>query len=158
MASEMLRQKLQLDMVHVPYKSGGPAITDVVGGQVQFMFSTIAAGSPLITAGKLRALAVSAPRRAERLPNVPTVAETVVPGFEAYEWNGMFVPAGTPAAVVDKLQKAVAEVLREDEVKQRFSDVGAQPIGSTPADFAAFLKKEDAKWSEVVRKGQIKLD
>ena len=158
LASELFRQKLNLDMVHVPYKSGGPAITDVMGGQVDFMFSTVAAASPLIDGGKLRALAISSPKRSPRLPNVPTVAETVVPGFEVYEWNGVFLPAGTPADVATRLQKAVAESLQEEEVKKRFSDVGAQPVGSTPAQFADYLKKEDAKWGEVVRKGSIKLD
>lgn len=158
LASELFRQKLNLDMVHVPYKSGGPAITDVMGGQVDFMFGTVAATSPLIDGGKLRALAISSPKRSQRLPNVPTVAETVIPGYEVYEWNGVFLPAGTPREVVAKLQKAVSESLQEEEVKKRFSDVGAQPVGSTPAQFADYLKKEDAKWGEVVRKGNIKLD
>ncbi len=158
LAAELFRQKLGLDMVHVPYKSGGPAITDVMAGQVDFMFGTVAATYPHVSGGKLRALAVSAPERSSRLPDVPTVAEAAIPGYEAYEWNGMFLPAGTPEAVAATLQKALAEVLREDEVKQRLSDMGAQPMGSTPAEFAAFLKKEDAKWGEVVRKGNIKLD
>ena len=158
LASELFRQKLNLDMVHVPYKSGGPAITDVMGGQVDFMFGTVAASSSLIDSGKLRALAISSPKRSPRLPNVPTVAETVIPGYEVYEWNGVFVPARTPADVMAKLQKAVAESLQDEEVKKRFHDVGAQPIGSTPAQFADYLKKEDAKWGEVVRKGNIKLD
>ncbi len=158
LAAELFRQQLGLDMVHVPYKSGGPAIADVMGGQVDFMFGTVAATYPLITGGKLRALAVSAPERSRRLPEVPTVAEAAIPGYEAYEWNGMFLPAGTPAPVAAQLQQALAEVLKEDEVRQRLTDLGAQPIGSTPAEFAAFLKKEDAKWGEVVRKGNIKLD
>lgn len=158
LASELFRQQLQLDMVHVPYKSGGPAIADVMGGQVDFMFSTVAASYPLVTGGKLRALAVSAPERSKRLPDVPTVAETVIPGYEAYEWNGVFLPAGTPAPIAAQLQQALVEVLKEDEVRQRLTDLGAQPIGSTPAEFAAFLKKEDAKWGEVVKKGNIKLD
>ena len=158
LASELFRQKLNLDMVHVPYKSGGPAITDVMGGQVDFMFSTVAASSPLVDSGKLRALAISSPKRSTRLPNVPTVGETVIPDYEVYEWNGMFVPAGTPPDIAGKLQKAVAESLQDEDVKKRFTDVGAQPIGSTPAQFADYLKKEDAKWGEVVRKGNIKLD
>lgn len=158
LASELLRQKLSLDMVHVPYKSGGPAITDVMGGQVDFMFATVAASYPLVSSGKLRALAVSSPQRSPRMPEVPTVAETVVPGYEAFEWNGMFLPAKTPKDIADKLQRAVVEVLKEDEVQKRLADLGAQAVGSTPEEFATFLKKEDAKWSEVVRKGDIKLD
>ncbi len=158
LAAELFRQKLNLDMVHVPYKSGGPAITDVMGGQVDFMFSTVAASSPLVDAGKLRALAISSPKRLPRLAGVPTVAESVIPGYEVYEWNGMFLPAGTPADIAARLQKAVAESLQDEEVKKRFTDVGAQPIGSTPAQFADYLKAEDAKWGEVVRKGGIKLD
>lgn len=158
LAAELMRQQLGLDMVHVPYKSGGPAITDVMAGQVDFMFGTLAATYPHIAGGKLRALAVSAPERSRRLPDVPTVAETVVPGYEAFEWNGMFLPAGTPEPIAARLRQAVQEVMQEDEVKQRMADIGAQPVGSTPAEFAAFLKKEDAKWGEVVRKGNIKLD
>lgn len=158
LAAELMRQQLNLDMVHVPYKSGGPAITDVIAGQVDFMFGTVAATYPHVSGGKLRALAVSAPERSKRLPDVPTVAETVIPGYEAYEWNGMFLPAGTPEPIAAKLREAVQEVMKEDELKQRLADMGAQPVGSTPAEFAAFLKKEDAKWGEVVRKGNIKLD
>jgi len=158
LAAELLRQRLGLDMVHVGYKSGGPAITDVMGGQVDFMFSTIAASYPLVSSGKLRALAVSSPQRSARLPEVPTLGETIAPGYEAYEWNGLLLPAGTPASIADKLHKAVVEVLKDDEVRRRFVDVGVQPIGSTPSEFADFLKKEDAKWAEVIRKGNIKLD
>ena len=158
LAAELLRQRLGLDMVHVGYKSGGPAIVDVMGGQVDFMFSTIASSYPLVSSGKLRALAVSSPQRSARLPEVPTLGETVVPGYEAYEWNGLLLPAGTPASIADKLHKTVVEVLKEDDVKRRFVDVGVQPVGSTPAEFADFLKKEDAKWADVIRKGNIKLD
>ena len=158
LAAELFRQQLGLDMVHVPYKSGGPAITDVMAGQVDFMFGTVAATYPHVSGGKLRALAVSAPERSKRLPDVPTVAEAAIPGYEAYEWNGVFLPAGVPAPIATKLQQALQDVLKEDEVKQRLANLGAQPVGSTPADFAAFLKKEDAKWGEVVKKGNIKLD
>ena len=158
LAAELMRQQLHLDMVHVPYKSGGPAITDVMAGQVDFMFGTVAATYPHVSGGKLRALAVSAPERSKRLPDVPTVAETVVPGYEAYEWNGVFLPAGTPEPIAARLRQAVQDVMKEDEVRQRLADIGAQPVGSTPAEFAAFLQKEDAKWGDVVRKGHIKLD
>lgn len=158
LASELYRQGLGLDMVHVPYKSGGPAISDVMGGQVDFMFSTLAASYPLVSTGKLRALAISAPKRSPLLPDVPTVNETVLPGYEAYEWNGLLLPAGTPPAVVQQLHKAVAESLQDEELKKRFADMGAQTVGNTPAEFTAFLQKEQAKWAEVIRKGNIKLD
>ncbi|WP_448869626.1 tripartite tricarboxylate transporter substrate binding protein [Delftia acidovorans] len=158
LAAELFRQRLDLDMVHVPYKSGGPAIADVMGGQVDFMFGTMAATYPLVTGGKLRALAVAAPQRSARLPDVPTVSETVIPGYEAYEWNGIFLPTGTPEPVAARLHQALSEVLQEAEVRQRLSDLAAQPMTSPPAEFAAFLQKEDAKWGEVVRKGAIVLD
>ncbi|QHI98104.1 tripartite tricarboxylate transporter substrate binding protein [Xylophilus rhododendri] len=158
LAAELYRQGLDLDMVHVPYKSGGPAISDVMGGQVDFMFSTMAASYPLISSGKLRALAISSPKRSPLLPEVPAVAESVLPGYEAYEWNGLLLPAGTPDAIVKQLHKAVVESLQEEEMKKRFADMGAQAIGNSPAEFTSFLQKEAAKWAEVVRKGNIKLD
>jgi tripartite-type tricarboxylate transporter receptor subunit TctC len=158
LAVELFRQQLNLDMVHVPYKSGGPAISDVMGGQVDFMFSTVAASSPLVLSGKLRALAISSDKRAPRLPDVPTVAETVIPGYEIYEWNGIFLPAGTPEPIAARLHAALVETLQDEEVKKRITDLGAQVVGSTPAQFAEHLKKEDARWGEVVRKGNIKPD
>ena len=158
LAGELFRQKLNLDLVHVPYKSGGPAITDVMAGQVDFMFGTISATYPHVAGGKLRALAIASKERSKRLPQVPTIAETAIPGFEAYEWNGVFVPAATPAAIVTQLLQALQDVLREDGVRQRLAELGGQPVGSSPAEFADFLKVEDAKWGEVVRTGHIKLD
>lgn len=158
LAAELFRQQLGLDMVHVAYKSGGPAIVDVTGGQVDFMFANVASTAPMVTAGKLRALGISSKERSKRVPDVPTIDETVIPGFEAYEWNGMFLPTGTPEPIASRLHKVLLEVLDEAEVKQRFAEMGAQSVGSTPAEFAAFLKKDDAKWSQVIRKGNIKLD
>lgn len=158
LAAELYRQGLGLDLLHVPYKSGGPAISDVMGGQVDFMFGTLAASNPLVTSGKLRALAISSPRRSTLLPDVPTVAETVLPGYEAYEWNGLLLPAGTPEAVVRRLHQAVVESLQDGELRQRLADMGAQPVGGTPAEFADFLKKEAAKWEGVIRKGGIQVD
>jgi len=158
LAAELYRQGLGLDMLHVPYKSGGPAISDVMGGQVDFMFGTLAASNPLVASGKLRALAISSPKRSPLLPEVPTVAETVLPGYEAYEWNGLLLPAGTPEAVVQRLHQAVVESLQDEELRKRMGEMGAQPVGGTPAEFGAFLQKEAAKWSGVIRKGDIKVD
>ena len=158
MAGELFRQRLDLDMVHVPYRSGGPAIADVMAGQVDFMFGTLAATSPLIASRKLRALAIGAEERAKLLPDVPTVAETVAPGYKAYEWNGVFVPAGTPDDITARLQRAFAQTLRTPDVSKRFTDIGAQPVGSTAEEFAKFLDGEDDTWGDVVRKGGIKAD
>ncbi|QEI04498.1 tripartite tricarboxylate transporter substrate binding protein [Pigmentiphaga aceris] len=158
LAAELLRQKLQLDMVHVPYKSGGPAIAGVMGGQVDMMFASVTASNSLITSNKLRALAVSSPERSPLMPNVPTLIESGVPGFDASEWNGIFVPAKTPKEITDKLQKAVVDVIKDPEVQQRLRELGAQPIGSSADEFATFLKQDSAKWGDVVRTGNIKAD
>ncbi len=158
MAAELYRQGLGLDALHVPYKSGGPAIADTMAGQVDFMFSNIAGCGPLIAAGKVRALAISSPKRSPLLPNVPAVAESVLPGYEAFEWAGLLLPAGTPEAIVNKLHKAVVDSLQEEPMKKYFADMGAISIGNTPAEFAVFLQKENAKWTEAVRKGNIKLE
>jgi tripartite-type tricarboxylate transporter receptor subunit TctC len=158
MAAELYRQGLGLDTLHVPYKSGGPAIADTMAGQVDFMFSNIAGCGPLIAAGKVRALAISSPKRSPLLPNVPAIAESVLPGYEAFEWAGLLLPAGTPEAIVNKLHKAVVDSLQEESMKKYFADMGAISIGNTPAEFAVFLQKENAKWTEAVRKGNIKLE
>ncbi len=158
LAAELFRQQLGLEMEHIPYKSGGPAIIDVMGGQIDFMFGTVAATSPLVSPGKLRALAVSSPERSDLLADVPTVSESVIPGYEAYEWNGMFVPAGTPVEVVSTLHKAIVEVLNGDDLQKRLTDLGAKPVASTPAEFQTFLDAESQKWADVIKAGNIKLD
>ena len=152
LAAELLRQRLGLDMVHVGYKSGGPAIVDVMGGQVDFMFSTIAASYPLVSSGKLRALAVSSPQRSSRLPEVPTLAETVVPGYEAYTWNAVFAPAGTPPALIARLQSSLQATVDDAGLQKKAYDMGLvlekQP---RPQALAAFLKQELDKWGKVAR-------
>jgi len=158
MAAELFQQKLQLDMVHVPYKSGGPAIAGVMGAQVDFMFSTIAASGPLVKGGRVRGLAITSGARQALLPDVPTVGETVIPGYEVSEWNGIFLPAGTPDAAANTLHQALVAALAEPELQKRFTDMGAQIIGSTPAEFTGFLARQNAQWAEVVRTGNIRLD
>jgi tripartite-type tricarboxylate transporter receptor subunit TctC len=158
MAAEMLRQRLLLDMVHVPYKSGGPAITDVAGGQVDFMFATIPATLPLIKAGKLRALAVTSTQRSKLMPDIPTVGESHAPGYQAVEWNGILLPTNTPKAIVDLLNKAIVDSINEPEMQQRLNDMGLQPVGSSSAEFASFIKAENEKWEKVVKTGNIKAD
>ncbi len=158
MATEMFRQRLNLDMVHVPYKGGGPAIIDVTGGQIDFMFATVAATSPLIKSGKLRALAVTSAERSPLLPDVPTVAEAHAPGYTAVEWNGILVPAKTPKTIVDQLNKAVVDSINEPEVQARLKEMGLKPVGSSPAEFTSFIKAENDKWENVVKTGNIKAD
>ena len=158
LAMELFAHTAGIQLRHVPYKGGSQALTDTIGGHTEIVAVNALEAAPLAKAGKLRVLAVMSPERSGVLPNVPTVAETVVPGYEVYEWNGVFVPSSTPADVSAKLQKAVAESLQEEDVRKRFTDLGAQPVGSTPAQFVEYLKNEDAKWGDVVRKGNIKLD
>jgi len=158
MAAELFRQRLQLDMVHVPYKSGALAITGLMGSQTDFTFATVVSAAPLAKSGRLRALAVSSKTREPLLPDVPTLADAAIPGYAVYEWHGVFLPAGVPEEVVATLHQALVAALRTDELQQRLSDVGAQVIGSTPAEFADFLAKEDAQWADVVRTGNIRLD
>jgi len=158
MALELLQQKLQLDMVHVPYKSGGLAISGLMGSQIDTMFATITSAAPLAESGRLRALGVSARQRQPLLPEVPTLAETVIPDYEVYEWHGIFLPAGVPERVVDTLHAALVAALRTDALQKRFAQAGAQLVASTPAEFADFLAKENAQWAEVVRAGNIRLD
>ncbi|WP_370627837.1 Bug family tripartite tricarboxylate transporter substrate binding protein [Acidovorax sp. sif0715] len=158
LAAEMFRQHLQLDAVHVPYKSGGPAITDVAGGQVDFMFATLAGTSGLIKGGRLRALAVTSAQRSPLFPDLPTVAESSIPSYQAVEWNGILAPAKIPKVIAEKLSSAIVEVLREPDVQQRLKEMGLQPVGSTPVEFTAFIKAENEKWEKVIKAGGIKAD
>ena len=158
LAAELFTQALKLDMVHVPYKGGAPALTDLMGGQVDMMFSAVSASGPLVKGGKLRALATTGNKPTAGFADLPTVAASGVPGFEVYEWNGLFAPKGTPPAIVERLEREVREVVKQPEVQQKLSDLGAEPVGSGAADFAAFLKSETAKWSKVIKDANIKAD
>ena len=158
LAAEMFRQRTGVEMIHVPYKGGGPALADVVAGQVPVFFAFLSSAAPHIRAGKLRALAVTGNRRAPSLPEIPTVAEAGLAGYEIYDFNGLFVPAGTPAEAIGRLQREVARVLAQPEVRERLAALGAEPVGSTPQAFEAFLRAEIAKWTKVVREAGIKVD
>ena len=142
-------------MVHVPYRGGAPAITDLVGGQVQVIFSPVPESIEHIRAGKLRALAVTTAARSQALPDVPTVGE-FVPGFEAGDWLGVGVPRNTPAAIVDKLNGEIAMALADPKIKARFADLGGTPLALTPAAFGKLLADETEKWAKVIRAAHIK--
>jgi tripartite-type tricarboxylate transporter receptor subunit TctC len=155
LAAGLFMQRTGANMVHVPYKGGGPAVVSLLSGETALLFATIPAAIQHIPGGRLRALGVTRARRAAMLPDVPTVAESGVPGYEAIEWNGVMVPAGTPQAVVRRIQQAVAKVLAPAEMKERLLAVGAEGVGSTPEEFAAFIQGELATWSKVVRELQL---
>ena len=147
-----------VQMLHVPYRGSGPAVTDLLGGQVDFMFDSITSARPHIQAGKLRALAVTTKQRSASLPDVPTVAEAGVPGYEVSPWFATFMPAGTPAAIVEKLSLALNESMRDPEVKKRLDAIGAEPMGTTPQVLRAHLKQETERWTQLIKTAGISAD
>lgn len=158
LSAELFSAMAGVRMTHVAYKGGGPALTDVMAGQVPVFFASLASSLQYIQGGKLRALAVTGKARSPVMPQIPTVAESGLAGYEVYEWNGVFVPAGTPAAVVDRLSKELAAVVRDPEVRARLEGMGAEVIGSNPAELDAFRRAEIAKWTQVAKTNKIELD
>ncbi|CAB3634539.1 Bug family tripartite tricarboxylate transporter substrate binding protein [Achromobacter pestifer] len=154
----LLLRSLDVDAMHVPYRGSAPAMTDLVGGQVQLMTNTLNDSLGFIREGKLRALAVTSATRSEQLPNVPTVTETVVPGFEMGAWQGVVAPAGTPAPVIQKLNAEIRRALQSSEMQKQLNVQGAQALGSTPQEYASYIKSEIQRWGEVVREANVKLD
>ncbi len=157
LAGELLKILGGVEMTHIPYKGAGPATIDLISGQVTWMFGTILPTIPHVRSGKLRALAVSGKRRAEVLPEVPTVAEHV-PGFEASSWYGVFAPAGTPAEVIIKLNQEMARALTPVEVRQRLAAEGTEVVAGNPEDFMQLFRAEAAKWARVIKQAGIRLE
>ena len=151
LAGEMFKSEAKLQFTHVPYKGGSPAITDLIGGQIDFMFTTIPGVLPHVKAGSLRALAVTSPERSSAMPDVPTVAESGLPGFQAVSWHGIVAPAGTPDAVVARLNQALTGALAAPEVKQRLMEEGARASGVNTAEFGKFIQTEMAAWAKAVK-------
>ena len=158
LAGELLKTMAGIDIVHVPYKGTGPAIADLVGGQVTMMFSDALAAVPQIKAGKLRGLAVSSPRRFAFAPDLPTVAESGVPGFSAVGWTGLLAPAGTQRAVVHKLNAEIVRVLPLPDVREKLAGNGSEFGKNTPEEFSTFIKDEIAKWGKVVKESGARAD
>lgn len=158
LAGELFAQRFNLKLIHVPYKGGAPALTDLMGGQVDMMFSAASASGPHVKSGKLRALASTGTKRSPAFPDLPTIAESGAPDFSAYEWNGLFVRAGTPQPIVDKLEAEVRAIVALPEVRQRLTDLGAEPVGSTSSEFKAFVQGETTKWAKVIKEGNIHTD
>ena len=158
LAGELFKQGQKVAITHIPYRGGAPALTDLIGGQVDLMFSATTASGPFVKSGKLRALAISSPRRVEGWESVPTVAESGVPGFQVSEWNGLFAPAGTPRPVLERLEAETRAIVASPEMKKRFAELGVQGVGSSAQEFSSFLKAETTKWAEVIRASGIRMD
>ena len=158
MAAENFADAAGIEITHVPYKGEAPAYTDLIGGQVQMMVGNFAAASALLGNGRLRALAVTSKARSPLLPDVPTVAESGLPGFENTGWFGLFAPAGTPPAILAKIQADTARVLADTETKARLYVQGMVPIGNSTADFAATIDKEMARWAQVVKNRRLSVN
>jgi tripartite-type tricarboxylate transporter receptor subunit TctC len=157
LATELLKSMAGIQLVHVPYKGGGPAFAGLLGGQVDMMFVDIFTALPHIRAGKLQALALGGGKRNALLPDVPTMSE-VIPGFDYMVWQGMVAPAGTPSAVADKLSAAIAEAVRRPEVIKQLMDVGLEPVGGTPSELAQVMRQDRERWGAVVRATGAKAD
>ncbi len=158
LAGEMLKSMAGLQMTHVPYKGGGPALADLVGGQLQLMLENIPSTLPFVKSGKLRVLAVSGLMRSTLAPEVPTLDEAGLKGYEIVGWNGLFLPAGTPSAIVTRLYSETVKALALPDIKERLSGMGAEGVGSTPAQFTAFVKAEIKKWAQVVRDAGLRVE
>jgi tripartite-type tricarboxylate transporter receptor subunit TctC len=146
-----------VDLVHVPYRGLGPALTDLLGGQVQLMFGGTTASIPYTRSGKLRALAVTTTARSELLPELPTLGD-FVPGYEASQWYGIGAPKNTPTEIIDRLNEKINASLADPKIKVRLTDLGGTPLSGSPADFAKLIAEETAKWGKVVKFAGIKAD
>jgi tripartite-type tricarboxylate transporter receptor subunit TctC len=152
----MFREDAKIDIVHVPYKGGAPASTDLMAGHLSMMFEMGYAAMPSIKAGKIRPIAVTSAKRIDILPEVPTMAESGVPGFESYNWQGIIAPAGTPAPVIARLNTALNEILKDPDVVRAIAETGSQAAGGTPEAFGQFIETERQKWAKVIKAANIK--
>jgi tripartite-type tricarboxylate transporter receptor subunit TctC len=157
-AGELFKYMTGTDIVHVPYKGGALAINDLIAGHVQIIFESLNSIAPHARSGKVKALAVSGPRRSPGFPDLPTIAEAGVPGYEASTWSGVIAPAGLPPAVLAKMNAAVNEAIRSRLFVERFGTIGDEPAGGTPQDFADTIRRDSARWAEVVKRSGAKID
>jgi tripartite-type tricarboxylate transporter receptor subunit TctC len=158
LAGELFRQKAGVEMTHIPYKGGGPALNDVIGGQVPVFFANMASGLAHIKAGRLRALAITGSKRSPALPEVPTMSQAGLAGYEVYEWNAIFAPAGTPATIVGKLFDAISKAMHSPDVRERVAALGGEIAALPPAETTAFIRAQTDLWGRVVRAGGIKAE
>jgi tripartite-type tricarboxylate transporter receptor subunit TctC len=152
---ELLKSMADIDLRHIPYRGTAPAVTDVISGQIAATFANALTAKPQVDSGKVRALAVSGPKRIEALPDVPPVTEAGVPGYESVQWYALLAPAGTPPEIITRLHAEAVQALKTAEMKEKLANDGAEPVGSTPEELAARLKNEIEKWTKVARAAHI---
>ncbi|MDN6882388.1 tripartite tricarboxylate transporter substrate binding protein [Variovorax sp. CAN2819] len=155
LAGELLNREARTGMLHVPYKGGAPALADVMGGHVDAYFANAGSALGYVQSGQLRALAVTSTRRMAALPQVPTIAESGLPNFEVLEWNGFFVPKGTPRPIVERLSSEVQAAVRDPQTRARLVALGADPVGGSPAEFATFIAGESRRWAQLIKANKI---
>ena len=151
LAGELFKVMAKIDMVHVPYKGNAPAFTDVIGGQVSLIFPTMPSAMPFIKSGRLRPIAVTSAKRSPAAPDIPTIAESGLPGYEATSWYGILAPARTPREIVARLHEVLVSIIGSPDMKDKLAAQGLDPVGNTPQQFAAVIKSEIAKWAKVVK-------
>jgi tripartite-type tricarboxylate transporter receptor subunit TctC len=158
LALELFRMTAEIDVIHVPYKGGGPALADTLGGQTQALFSIALAALPQVRGGKLRALGITSAKRSQVAPELPTVAEQGFPGFEVLGWFGWIAPAGIPQPLLQRLHRELTAALRAPDVRERLLSQATEPVGNSPQEFAAFMKSEYVKWAKVTRAANVRLE
>ena len=158
LAAELFKTQAGLFMVHIPYRGGGPALIDVMGGQVPIYFGNMASASPHVKAGKLKALGLTGSKRSPAMPQLPTIAESGLTGYEVYEWNALFAPAATPQDMIDRMQREAAKALALPDVREKLAALGAEPVGGTPAELDKRRRGEIEKWTAVTKRAGIRLE
>jgi tripartite-type tricarboxylate transporter receptor subunit TctC len=158
LAGEVFTSMAKIDMQHIPYKGSGPAVTDLLGGQVNYMFDSITSAKPHIASGKLRPIGLTTLKRSKALPGVPTIAESGLPGYDVTPWFAVFAPARTPQPIIKKINAALIASMNSPEIKEKFEGIGAEPIGSSPEELAKYLNKEIERWGLIISSNGIKAD
>ncbi len=158
LTSEMFRYRTGIDIVHVPYKGTQLVIPDLISGQISMLFDNIVSAQPNLKTGRLKAIGISSLKRSPLMPDVPTIAESGVPGFEAYTWFGVYAPANTPKEIIAKLNRELIAVLNSSDMRERLAILGAEPVGSTPEGMAKTVAAETEKWSKVIREANVKVE
>ena len=158
LSAELLKSLTKTNIVHVPYKGGGPALAAIAGNEVTIMFAALPSATPFVLAKRIKPIVVTSPKRAPSLPDVPTVAEAGVPGLEVMEWYGAFATGGTPAAIVSKVRDEIVKTIRKPEVATRLTELGADPVGNTPAEFARQIDSDIRMWAALVKEAGLRAD